>query len=50
LKNLVYFQSSRYIIFGIYEKFGICLSKGLFEALNQIICYIAKRKQKKTGV
>jgi len=25
------------------------LSKGLFEALHQIICYIAKRKQKKTA-
>jgi len=47
-KNLVYFQSAWYIIFsfGIYENFGIYLSEGLVEILNQFIWFITKRKQR----
>jgi len=48
ISNLVYFQSAWYIIFwfGIYEKFGIYLSEGLVDIVNQFIWFITKRKQR----
>jgi len=33
----------------VYEKFGIFLSEGLTETVNQLISYIAKRKQRNHG-
>jgi len=50
--QLVYFQSAWYINFwfGISEKFGIFLLKGLVKTLNQIICYIVMRKQRKHSI
>jgi len=32
--------------FGFYENFGIFVSEGKFMSLNQLTCYIAKRKER----